>query len=247
MKLDYEQYKNGMYKLSKPDFDDIALIFLREYLPGIVDIPREVDINYLAKECLYLDIYSKHLSADKSVLGLIAFADTKIPYYDLRFQPQYFEIKEGSIVIDLSLSGSLQTPRRRFTIAHEVSHWILHRSYHSPTNKQYEFRKYDGYFQSKSSSIERKYKKLETDTDREEWQANSLAAAILMPKIAVLECAYKEIQKQFGASYNALYELEDTEAYSNVIHNIAEVFNVSKQATEIRLEQLDIIKRYCIP
>ena len=242
MKLSYEQYENGMYKLHKLDFDDIALMLLREHLPRLVDVPGEIDIYYLAKECLYLDMYSKHLSADKSVLGLIAFADTVIPCYDLRFQPSTFEIKEGSVVIDLSLSGRQQIPRRRFTIAHEVSHWILHRSYHSPINQQYEFRRNDGYFKSKSSDIERKFKKLETDLDREEWQANSLAAAILMPKFAFLECSYKEIRKQYGVEHNYLYEGENPEAYESVISNIAEIFNVSKQATEIRLEQLNLIK-----
>lgn len=31
MKLNYEQEANGMYKLRKPDFDDIALELLREH------------------------------------------------------------------------------------------------------------------------------------------------------------------------------------------------------------------------
>jgi hypothetical protein len=45
-----------MYKLHKTDFDDIALMLLQEYLASVVDRPREVDINYLSKDCLYLDL-----------------------------------------------------------------------------------------------------------------------------------------------------------------------------------------------
>ena len=92
MKLEYEQEDNGMYKLYKPDFDDIALMLLREYFPSLVDLPGEIDVNYLVKDCFYLDMYSKNLSADKSVLGLIAFSDTRISCYDLRFSPYIREI-----------------------------------------------------------------------------------------------------------------------------------------------------------
>ena len=92
MKLNYEQEANGMYKLRKPDFDDIALELLREHLATAIDSPCEIDINYLIRDCLYLDVYSKHLSPDKSVLGLVAFDDTTIPCYDLHFNPTTFDV-----------------------------------------------------------------------------------------------------------------------------------------------------------
>jgi hypothetical protein len=111
-----------MYKLHKPDFDDIALELLRKHLSTVIDIPCEIDINYLIRDCLYLDVYSKRLSPDKSVLGLVAFDDTTIPCYDLHFNPTTFDVYAGNIVIDLSLSGQRQLPRRRFTLAHELSH-----------------------------------------------------------------------------------------------------------------------------
>lgn len=89
MKLNDEKKANGMYKLHKTDFDDSALTLLREHLASMVDSPREVGINYLIKDCLYLDIFCKHLSADKSILGLVAFEDTTTPCYNLHFdQPR---------------------------------------------------------------------------------------------------------------------------------------------------------------
>ena len=36
MVLDYPQYPNGMYRLGKNDFDDIARAILKEYMPGVV-------------------------------------------------------------------------------------------------------------------------------------------------------------------------------------------------------------------
>lgn len=43
MVLEYPQYPNGMYRLSKNDFDDIARDILKEYLPGVVDSQQEIE------------------------------------------------------------------------------------------------------------------------------------------------------------------------------------------------------------
>lgn len=238
MVLDYPQYPNGMYRLGKNDFDDIARDVLKEYMPGVVDSQQEIDINYLIKECLFLTVRSKNITADKSVLGLIAFEEATVPCYDLGFNPVKIDLQAGDILIDLSLSGNQSLPRRRFTLAHEASHWILHRSYHSPTNQKFEFRK--PYNSSLASDIERRIHRFETETDREEWQANSLAAALLMPKIAFMKTALREIERMYGYEQYPLMN-DGSDEYSEVIQRIASVYNVSRQATEIRLEQLEII------
>jgi len=238
--LEYEQEQNGMYKLDKPDFDDIALMLLREYTASVIDSPCEVDINYIIKDCLYLDVYSKHLSANKSILGLIAFEDTAIPCYNLRFEPITFDALAGNIVIDLSLSGQQHIPRRRFTLAHELAHWIIHRSYHSPTNQVFSFRK-TGYLSCGESSIEVRNKILSKESDKEESQANSLAAAILMPKIAFLTYAYEQLRIHFGKWATVFTSEEDPQRYREALGSIASAFNVSMQATEIRLDQFDLL------
>jgi len=240
LNLNFDQETNGMYKLHKPDFDDIALELLREHLATAIDSPCEIDINYLIRDCLYLDVYSKHLSPDKSILGLVAFDDTTIPCYDLHFNQTTFDVYAGNIVIDLSLSGQWQLPRRRFTLAHELSHWVLHRSYHSPTNQVFALKK-TGYLPCGDATIAVKKKVLKTDSDKEEWQANSLAAAILMPKFAFLYCAHQEIRRQYGALSSPINDSDDPERYKTTIENIAGVFNVSYQATEIRLDQYNLI------
>ena len=105
MKLEYPQYENGMYKLGKADFDDIAYEILDEYLPDALNSPKVVDINYLIKDCLYLNVFSKNITVDKSVLGLIAFENATLPCYDLAFNRTQMDLQAGDIVIDLSLSG----------------------------------------------------------------------------------------------------------------------------------------------
>jgi Zn-dependent peptidase ImmA (M78 family) len=238
MVLDYPQYPNGMYKLHKNDFDDIAREIMKAYMPGIVDAQQEVDINYLIKECLFLTVKSKNITADKSVLGLIAFEEATVSCYDLSFNPIKVDLQAGDILIDMSLSGNASLARRRFTLAHEASHWILHRSYHSPTNQKYEFRR--PIKETLASDVERKIRRLETENDLEEWQANSLAAALLMPKISFIKTAIYEIERMYGYEQYPLTD-DGTEEYAEVIQRIASVYNVSRQATEIRLEQLEMI------
>jgi Zn-dependent peptidase ImmA (M78 family) len=41
----------------------------------------------------------------------------------------------GTIIIDASLLGEEQHHRRRFTISHELSHWIIHRQMHYSDNQ----------------------------------------------------------------------------------------------------------------
>lgn len=240
MILDYPQKPNGMYSLKPDNFDNIARAVLRENnLAAVVETPKEVDILYLIKDCLYLDVYSKNLSPDKSVMGLMAFHDSIIPCYDLHFKPTTFDVVAGNIVIDMSLSGQRQLPRRRFTLAHELSHWILHRSYHSPTNQVYALRK--GYLSCNEATFGIKERNARTNSEKEEAQANALAAALLMPKSAFLSCVCKELRKKHGQAASAFFKEEDPTSYKESLEIIASVFNVSLQATEIRLDHFELL------
>ena len=93
------------------------------------------------------------------------------------------------MLIDFSLCGKDCRARRRYTQAHELSHWICHRSYHSPDNRCYEFRK-NSFIACRTENIE-SYRRNDfsqrTDSDWEEWQADSLAAALLMPKVTFIQ------------------------------------------------------------
>ena len=237
MKLEYPQYENGMYKLDKADFDDIAYEILDEYLPDALNSPRVVDINYLIKDCLYLNVFSKNITVDKSVLGLIAFENATLPCYNLAFNRTQMELQAGDIVIDLSLSGKQMKLRRRFTLAHEAAHWILHRSYHSPVNQQFEFRK--PYEETLASNLEMRFQRIFTDSDREEWQANSLAAAILMPENVFRDAAFDS--KLASHVTKGKITFVDSEDYKEFLNYLSDIFEVSRQAAEIRLEQLGII------
>jgi len=102
--------------------------------------------------------------------------------------------------------------RQRFTIAHELAHYILHRG----KRPIFIDRKYAVYLRSGRSS---------TGEDRQEIQANQMAAALLMPSRQVR-----------AAVRDTVFDLGDEEG----IQELAEQFNVSTQAMSFRLLNLGL-------
>ena len=90
--------------------------------------------------------------------------------------------------------------RQRFTVAHELGHIILHHEANEESFKEVDFRTNSGF-------------------DVRESQANSLAAALLMPR------------KKANEIWKKLKDVDD----------FADAFKVSKQAASIRLENLRLI------
>lgn len=106
--------------------------------------------------------------------------------------------------------------RQRFTIAHELAHFILH------TNSS------DELFIDKEYLV--KYRKDKPYTNgelRQELEANAFAAALLMPKFLIEE----ELEKQ---EYSDLAEVK-------LIEKLAKVFSVSVPAMTYRITNLNIL------
>lgn len=241
----YPMKDNGMFLLKRPDFDDIGEEVLKEYMPSVLNYPKAVDIEYLAEECLYLDIKHEYLSSDGKVLGLIAFSDTQFPTTNLEAEPTVIDVEEGTMLIDMSLIGTDKLPRKRFTEAHESAHWICHRTYHSPTNRLYDFRKNKPMVVCRRENIEQYKRRISgtaTEEDWEEWQADCLAAALLMPKSTFVE-AFGEAMRSNGLLRNYLQPGVDDNKAKKVIAELMHVFNVSNRATQIRMNHLGMIRK----
>ena len=108
MKLNYTMKSNGMYILCGRDFDDIATLVLTEYMPKVLEWPQPVNIDYLATECLPLDIRHEHISINGSILGMVAndpnnhtMGSEFTPYYlILMSQGGAFNLKNFYSMID---------------------------------------------------------------------------------------------------------------------------------------------------
>lgn len=105
--------------------------------------------------------------------------------------------------------------RRRFTVAHEIGHFVLHRLENNVFVDKKEFKVL---YRDDNSS---------TGEIKQEREANAFAAALLMPRERVI----KELNKK---NFDLGDEKED------VIQELAKIFKVSTQAMMYRISNLQL-------
>lgn len=151
-----------------------------------------VDLEAVAK---FLDIKILYENFDNEISGLLV-------------------VKDGRRAIGVNKNHGIN--RQRFTIAHEIGHFVLH---HSTKNDVQHVDTKSAYFRSTAHSTEH----------LQEQQANRFAAELLMPQ-ELLESAIKK------------YKLDLTDDLH--ISKLANLLQVSEQALTIRLVGLRLIEPY---
>lgn len=144
-------------------------------------------------------------------------------------------VETGKIFIDQSLDPD-ENPknegRYHFTLAHEVGHWILHQPL---------LTKFSGQVSLFGPKLEPTIVcRTSQKKDPMEWQADTFASYLLMPKEFVL----KAWVEQFGSSKPQVISIVDefTQREHHVTSPMASVFKVSQQAMRIRLEKLGLLQ-----
>jgi len=152
---------------------------------------------------------------------------------------------ERRVIIDQSLDAT-ENPskegRYRFTLAHELGHWELHRYQYLADAKQSSLFGGDG----KPSIVCRTRSRKEPV----EWQADMFSGYLLMPKEMVFAAWQQRlgsmdpyIAKDEMADLSAKWGLADDEQPTvEVAKELARTFNVSGQAMQIRLIGLGLIR-----
>jgi hypothetical protein len=125
----------------------------------------------------------------------------------------------------------LREGRYRFTLAHEIGHWVLHRPQAMATHQA-------SLILCRSTSR----------PDRLEWQANQFAAYLLMPA-ALVKIGWENmygssrpmvvIDELLRASKTSLHEGRGT--VLPLVKDLARIFHVSSHAMQIRLEGMGLI------
>lgn len=117
----------------------------------------------------------------------------------------------------IAYSSNQGDQRKRFTIAHEIGHYALHRNLENDT-----------VFVDRDFIVKYRSNKIYSEVEmRQEREANAFAASLLMPK----EFIYEELNKE------SIKYLTETD----VIVELARVFNVSIPAMTFRLTNLNIL------
>lgn len=128
----------------------------------------------------------------------------------------------GALVIEkgvprIGYNPSESEVRQRFTIAHELGHFMLHCG-----------KKQDGLFVDNVKVMFRRKNSTPKEI-KQEREANSFAAAILMPQDLVEQ------------EYDQLYESDTFLTDDSIVRSLAKTFNVSSIAMTFRLANLGFI------
>ena len=171
-----------------------------------------------------------NITRDGSILGQTSSGKMWTPIVDSHMNDILFYLDGRTILIEQRLLSSPKcTGRRNFTIAHELAHQFINREY--PEVYDTQCRTFCDYRRSGN-----KHKQI---TDWREWQADAMAAALLLPREVVEEGMFwfglgermKVLSKKYSKyKYDRFCELAD-------------FLQVSKTTLSYRMEQLGLLER----
>jgi len=124
-------------------------------------------------------------------------------------------LRHGDLVA-IAVNGRQSAPRKRFTVAHELAHYLLDHKDHDHIDWKFTVIRRDG----KSSEA----------SDSQEIEANAFAANLLMPKQFLLDDV--KVYKNFNG---------EVEIDSSAMQSLARKYQVSEIALTYRLANLGLI------
>ena len=149
----------------EPALERIARDVITAYDPNLYyGVPTMIPIEDII-EAQGITLEYQCLRKTGCILGETIFDDGLAAVYDLEKREYTFiEVRGGTILIDSSLCGEdASTGRLRFTCAHELGHWLLHKRIYCGTGES-------------AALLTGSY-----DADKLEIQANLLGSILLLP------------------------------------------------------------------
>lgn len=186
-------------------------------------------IDQLAGDYLGLRVSFARLSDDGSICGLTAYTDTE---YAATCQgvTRLIPLKANEVLLDSSFMEPGQVRarcgKRRFTLAHECAHQIL---FQMESDEARQARR-ETYSPRTAYSL----RDLKTREDWNEWQANALGAALLMPQREIDRAMYHLARGRKLIDYEGWFGYGDL----MVLRQLCQTLGVSRSAAVIRLRQL---------
>ncbi|MDR1619184.1 MAG: ImmA/IrrE family metallo-endopeptidase [Clostridiales bacterium] len=177
----------------------IARRVVKTHDAALLSSPRAIPIEEIIGTC-GLEIDYQYIRNNGRILGETIFDDTLIPVYDKdNGQYSFISVRRGSIIIDASLLQPAKIGRLRFTMAHELAHWLIHQEIYTGTGES-------------AAMLNKPLKSSEADAGLER-QADRLACFLLMPTGQVKTAFYHNrnhadltaaIANLFGVSRQAM-------------------------------------------
>lgn len=217
--------------LSRADIEQIAerivAIYTEAYVPEkhlfYRVIPEEL------AEVLGLEVDYQILSLDGTILGVTAPDEQYVSVYDNKQECCYY-LDGNTILIDTRLCASSKTiGRKNYTLAHEIAHQVLYKAFP------------DAY--SSANRIMCDYRRTLSNrkkvTNWTEWQADALAAALLLPKDAILDGMFFVGLGQHIDTLSRKYTPNKYDSFCQ----LAKALGASQSALAYRMEQLGLLDR----
>ena len=191
-----------------------------------------VDVDHFVEYYLNAYIDYANLSAALKTLGLTCFYDGYIEVWNDDRTECFPRYSEGNTIFLETETDSISSPERtRFTIMHEGSHLLLHkRFYYVGENQRKKVIEYQPY---RHESWEKEPPL--TDTEIHEWQANRLAAALLVPRITLKA----HLIETLAIAEEDIHNINLSACF---IDEVATLYEVSKEMMRRRLRDLEIIE-----
>lgn len=225
------------YDYSLTQLEKIAEDKLREFDAERLKVPKGIDVYDFIESCLNVPYDWKNLTPNQSLLGFTAFNDGHWWTWDggKDVLPTRFDVKRGTILIDNSLvaEGAVKG-RENFTVIHECFHQILH-------EKVFKQKSFNYHSYCKNQCVYAKIGKTKPalrGIDITEWQANAAAAALLMPREAVV-VAFRET---LAIPMSQTLPVRWTLSIDLQVQDIADKFDVSYTAMKYRLFDLGLVE-----
>lgn len=219
-----------MVHLSRNDIERIAEVVLNQY--KVMFVPTQhicytVDVTQLAR-MLGFRIEYVHITADGSILGQTSSGTVWTTIYDDNMNWMYFELDGSTILVEKRLLNDPRMEgRKNFTIAHEIAHQIINRLH--PEMYDTQNRTFCDYRRSNKPKKE--------ITDWREWQADALAAALLLPLDVLQDSMFVfglgEKMKMLSRKYSS--------TKFDLFCEMADYLKVSRTALSYRMEQLGLL------
>jgi Zn-dependent peptidase ImmA (M78 family) len=188
----------------------IARTVITKFNHSLLNTPAPIPVEIIMEKIFGLSVEFQFIRNNGRVLGETVFEDAVVPIYERENCEGYklIPVKAGTVIIDVSLINNRSDGRFRYTCAHELAHWLLHKYYFTEVGE--------------TAAMTKALRSSETDKAIE-WQADRLGSYLLMPKGSVKMAFYSNRSNR------------------NVVDMLAQLFEVSRQAMGIRLNEMRLL------
>jgi Zn-dependent peptidase ImmA (M78 family) len=174
-----------MFNYYNNTLESKARYVISSYEPDLLREPTSIPVEDIMEEVYGLSIEYQYIRNNGRILGETVFENALVPIYERENNEGYklIPVKAGTVIIDAGLLNRRNDGRLRYTCAHELAHWILHKELYTRLGE--------------TAAMTKAVKSSESDRIIER-QADVLSSYLLMPKGTVKMAFHRSANSPTG-------------------------------------------------